>query len=183
MSSLNDKQEMFCREYLVDLNATQAAIRAGYSKRNANRIASENLSKLDIQKRIATLKAERIEDVRTDANFVLKRLLDIISLDIQDILDDQGNLLPVSVWPKEWRTSVDAFDILSVKSSKKQISMIRSIRMPNKLKSIELLGKHIDISAFKDKLELTGKDGGELVINVISKKAKEGIDKLKESLS
>ncbi|HHS3623431.1 TPA: terminase small subunit, partial [Proteus mirabilis] len=42
--ALTDKQEMFCREYLIDLNATQAAIRAGYSERTANRTASENLS-------------------------------------------------------------------------------------------------------------------------------------------
>lgn len=42
--ALTDKQEMFCREYLIDLNATQAAIRAGYSAKTANRTASENLS-------------------------------------------------------------------------------------------------------------------------------------------
>jgi len=53
--ALTDKQEMFCREYLIDLNATQAAIRAGYSVKTANRIAAQNLSKLDIQNRIAEL--------------------------------------------------------------------------------------------------------------------------------
>ena len=47
--ALTDKQEMFCREYLIDLNATQAAIRAGYSAKTANRTASENLSKPDTQ--------------------------------------------------------------------------------------------------------------------------------------
>ncbi len=57
--ALTDKQEMFCREYLIDLNATQAAIRAGYSAKTANRTASENMSKPDIQLRIAELKAQR----------------------------------------------------------------------------------------------------------------------------
>ena len=61
--ALTDKQEMFCREYLIDLNATQAAIRAGYSAKTANRIAAQNLSKLDIQNRIAELKTKRNEVV------------------------------------------------------------------------------------------------------------------------
>jgi len=46
--ALTDKQDIFCREYLIDLNATQAAIRAGYSAKTANRTASENMSKPDI---------------------------------------------------------------------------------------------------------------------------------------
>lgn len=55
---MTDKQKKFCDEYLIDLNATQAAIRAGYSKKTANRIASENLSKLDIQEYISAKKKE-----------------------------------------------------------------------------------------------------------------------------
>lgn len=65
--ALTDKQEMFCREYLIDLNATQAAIRAGYSGKTANRTASENLSKPDIQSRIAELKAQRNDLVGINA--------------------------------------------------------------------------------------------------------------------
>ncbi|HBS9937649.1 TPA: terminase small subunit [Klebsiella pneumoniae] len=57
--ALTDKQEMFCREYSIDLNATQAAIRAGYSEKTANRTASENLSKPDIQLSIVEDKAQR----------------------------------------------------------------------------------------------------------------------------
>lgn len=54
--ALTDRQEMFCREYLIDLNATQAAIRAGYSAKKANRTASENLSKPDIRPELPNLK-------------------------------------------------------------------------------------------------------------------------------
>ena len=56
--ALNDKQRRFVEEYLIDLNATQAAIRAGDSAKTANRTASENMSKPDIQSRIAELKAQ-----------------------------------------------------------------------------------------------------------------------------
>ena len=55
MAKLTPKQKAFCDEYLIDLNATQAAIRAGYSEKTANRIGNENLSKLDIQNSIKEL--------------------------------------------------------------------------------------------------------------------------------
>lgn len=80
MQKLSAKQEQFCREYLVDLNATQAAIRAGYSAKTANRIASENLSKPDIMERVAELKQERIEKVARTAQDVLN---DIIAVTVQ----------------------------------------------------------------------------------------------------
>lgn len=58
MTKLTAKQERFCREYIIDLNATRAAIRAGYSEKTANRIASENLSKLDIQEKNTAVAAK-----------------------------------------------------------------------------------------------------------------------------
>lgn len=76
-TSLTDKQKLFCEEYLIDLNGTQAAIRAGYSKTTANRIASENLSKLDIQEYVAELKAERSDKLKINAEWVLQRFADI----------------------------------------------------------------------------------------------------------
>ena len=77
MAKLTAKQERFCREYIIDLNATQAAIRAGYSKKTANRIASENLSKLDIQKKIQELRQERAERTEITQDKVLKELAGI----------------------------------------------------------------------------------------------------------
>ena len=59
--ALTDKQEVFCREYLIDLNATQAAIGARYSDKTANRAGSENLSKPNIAQRIIDLKLEHNE--------------------------------------------------------------------------------------------------------------------------
>lgn len=90
--ALTDKQDMFCREYLIDLNAKQAAIRAGYSVKTANRIAAQNLSKLDIQNRIAELKTKRNEDVGIDADYVLRRLVEIDQIDVLDILNDDGSI-------------------------------------------------------------------------------------------
>lgn len=94
--ALTDKQKMFCREYLIDLNATQAAIRAGYSAKTANRTASENLSKPDIQSRIAELKAQRNDLVGINVTYVLNRLVEIDQMDVHSILTSTGELKPVS---------------------------------------------------------------------------------------
>lgn len=77
MAKLTAKQERFCTEYIIDLNATQAAIRAGYSVKTANRIASENLSKLDIQRKIQELQQERAERTEITQDRVLKELAGI----------------------------------------------------------------------------------------------------------
>ena len=69
---LTDKQKMFCKEYLIDLNATQACIRAGYSKKTAKVIGSQNLSKLNIQEEITKLMKKREDKVELTAEKVLK---------------------------------------------------------------------------------------------------------------
>lgn len=72
MSKLTAKQSLFCKEYLVDLNATQAAIRAGYSKKTAQRIGSENLSKPLVAEFIQELMNERSKKVEISSEWVLK---------------------------------------------------------------------------------------------------------------
>lgn len=88
MGKLTDKQEMFCLEYIaVDLNATQAAINAGYSEATAKQIGSENLSKPDIQGRIAELKAERVERTKVDADDIVKQLDEYRRSNIADYVE------------------------------------------------------------------------------------------------
>lgn len=77
---LTDKQETFCREYLIDLNATQAAIRAGYSKKTANEQGARLLANVSIQDRLAVLMAERNDRMQIDADWVLKETEDIYKL-------------------------------------------------------------------------------------------------------
>jgi len=79
---LTDKQKMFCREYLIDLNATQACIRAGYSKKTARSVGCENLTKPYIQAEIQRLKTKRhkkidlsVEKVLKDLEYVRKKTL------------------------------------------------------------------------------------------------------------
>lgn len=78
MAKLTAKQQRFCDEYLIDLNATQAAIRAGYSKRTANRIASENLLKPDIRKYIDARMKEKEAALIADQDEVLRYLTSVL---------------------------------------------------------------------------------------------------------
>lgn len=75
---MTPKQKRFCDEYLIDLNATQAAIRAGYSKKNANNIASENLAKPDIRKYIEKRMAEKESELIADQDEVLRYLTSVL---------------------------------------------------------------------------------------------------------
>lgn len=77
MANLNDKQQLFCEEYLIDLNATQAAIRAGYSEKTAYSIGQRLLSNVEIHARITEMKAKRSEKTNIDAEWVLRRLVSI----------------------------------------------------------------------------------------------------------
>lgn len=183
MIELTAQQERFCQEYIIDLNATQSAIRAGYSVKTADVQGCRLLGNVKVQARIAELNSERIERVQTKADYVLNRLLEIDSLDVADILDDRGDILPVSQWSKAWRTTIDSFDIISMRSVDGILStLLKSVRLPNKLRNLELLGKHIDVSAFKERLELTGENGQPLVINVTTPESKSNLETLKEGL-
>ncbi|HBQ5947824.1 terminase small subunit [Klebsiella pneumoniae] len=157
--ALTDKQEMFCREYLIDLNATQAAIRAGYSVKTANRTASENLSKPDIQSRIAELKAQRNDLVGINATYVLNRLVEIDQMDVLDILTSTGELKPIAQWPKVWRMTLSGLDVIEMAAEGNTTALLKKIKWPDKVKNLELIGKHIDVNAFKETVDHKSSDG------------------------
>lgn len=88
------KQQRFCDEYLIDLNATQAAIRAGYSEKTANRIATENLSKPVIKEYIKARMDEKEDELIADQNEVLKYLTSVLRGESQAevvVVEGQGD--------------------------------------------------------------------------------------------
>lgn len=161
---LTARQEQFCNEYIVDLNATQAAIRAGYAEKNAAKEASRLLGLSHIQEQIAERKSERIERTKVDADYVLNRLVQIDQMDVADILDDQGGVRPISQWPKIWRQFISGVDVTEVGGKgddEGAIIVLKKIKWPDKVKNLELIGKHIDVQAFKERAshEHTGPNG------------------------
>lgn len=159
--ALTDKQEMFCREYLIDLNATQAAIWAGYSAKTANCTAFENLLKLDIQFRIAELKAQRNDFVGINAEYVLNCFIEIDQMDVLDIFLQNGDLKLIKDWLKVWRTTLLGMDVMEMVFAD-SAALLKKIKWLDKVKNFELLGRYVFVQAFKDnvKNEVTGADGG-----------------------
>ena len=93
-AKLTEKQQRFVDEYLIDLNATQAAIRAGYSVDTAKEIGYENLTKPHIQKVIAERMAERSKRTGVNQDRIVEELAKIAFVNIEDVVDtDTGEIL------------------------------------------------------------------------------------------
>jgi phage terminase small subunit len=157
VASLTERQARFVDEYLIDLNGTQAAIRAGYSPRTANEQASRLLTNVSVQELLQERSKDREARTQVNADYVLQRLVQIDQLDVADILDGTGNFLPVLQWPKVWRQTLSGMDVQEMITGDVE-SVIRKIKWPDKLRNLELLGKHVTINAFRDQVqvEVTG---------------------------
>ena len=163
MANLTPKQQRFVEEYLIDLNATQAAIRAGYSERTADSIGLQLLRKTQVAKAIQDAQSTRSERVQIDADYVLKRLVEIDQMDVLDIMDDQMKIRPVSEWPKVWRQYVINLENLELSDGE---GCFKKIKWPDKVKNLELIGKHVSVGAFKDKIEHSGPGGGDIAVTI-----------------
>ncbi|WP_213732647.1 terminase small subunit [Citrobacter europaeus] len=179
MAKLTDKQELFAREFIKDLNATQAVIRAGFSEKSARNQAYRLMTNDDILNRIAELKASRNEQVGVDAAYVLRRLTEIDQMDVFDILLANGELKPIKDWPKVWRTTLSGMDVVEMASAD-SAALLKKIKWPDKVKNLELLGKHVTVQAFKEQTatEITGANGGPVRYADMSEELLE--EKLKE---
>ena len=154
---LTAKQARFVEEYLIDLNATQAAIRAGYSEKTAQQMGSENLLKPVIAKAIQEAQNKRTEQTQIDSAYVLKRLVEIDQMDVLDIMDENLNMKPLKEWPKIWRQYINNIESIELSDGE---GWLKKIKWPDKVKNLELIGKHVSVGAFKEKVEHTGANGG-----------------------
>jgi len=155
-----DRQKRFCEEYLVDMNGTQAAIRAGYSAKTANEQASRLLANINIQECVSKLRHEQQERTKVNADYVLLRLSAIDQMDVLDIMADDGTIKPISEWPKIWRqylSSVEVSEIIEGSGDERSVvGVLKKIKWPDKLKNLELLGRHVSVQAFKDVSKVEG---------------------------
>lgn len=158
---LTAMQEAYCQSYIkTPENQTQAAINAGFSPNTAAVKASVMMRDERIQKRIAELMEERNKRMRVSADYVLMRLVEIDQMDVIDILNDDMSIKPVSEWPKVWRQYLTGFELADMfegrGDEKELIGILKKIKWPDKVKNLELIGKHVDVNAFKERLEVSG---------------------------
>lgn len=157
---MTKKQKRFVEEYLIDLNATQAAIRAGYSPDTAKSIGSENLSKPDISAAVAKAMAERSKRTGINQDRVLQELARIGFARITDVMD------PATAKIKEDASDDDLACIQSVKIKPNEWGTEREVKLCDKKAALELIGRHLGM--WNDKLDLKGVEGV-VIVNDIPK--------------
>lgn len=158
---LTARQSRFVDEYLLDLNATQAAIRAGYSEKTAESQGARLLRNVKVQSAITERKEARSNRTGVDSDYVLHRLVEIDQMDVIDILNDDGSVKAVSEWPKVWRTTLSGLDInrtITNYDEETVENILKKIKWPDKVKNLEMIGKHVTVQAWRDNVDLTNSD-------------------------
>ncbi len=135
---MTDKQKRFCEEYMIDLNATQAAIRAGYSPKTANEQGAQNLVKLS--KYIDQLKAEQSRRTGVSADRVVRELAKIAFVNAGDLIDPET----ASVKLDASRDDLAAVQSVKVKTFGED-GLEHEVKLADKLRALELLGKHLGV--------------------------------------
>lgn len=163
---MTDKQQRFVEEYLVDLNATQAAIRAGYSADTAKEIGYENLTKPHIQSAVAVAQKKRSERTQVTADMVVKELARIGFSDIRSVLTPDGSLLDPQDWDANTAASIASIEVVTNTgdhgkdaNGRKIVEHTHKIKVWDKNAALEKLAKHLGMYAPK-KHEHTGPNGG-----------------------
>lgn len=153
--ALKDRQKKFIKEYLIDLNSTQAAIRAGYSKRTAGSIGFDLLKKPEISTEIR--RELELRSIRTEItqDRVLLEIARLAFNDPRKAFDENGALKPIQEWPDEVAAAVSSIKINEITDSEgNHIGETKEIKFWDKGKQIELAGRHLGM--WNDKLTLGG---------------------------
>lgn len=168
--NLTEKQRRFADEYLIDLNATQAAIRAGYSVQSAKEIASENLSKPNIREYIEQRLAEHSRRTGANQERIMRELARIAFLNPVEIANFDDATIRESVSPD------DAAAIASVKVKRiptpDGVIVEREVKFADKIRALELLGKRF--AMWTDKQQIDGSVGVTVIKDI--NRVKEVID-------
>lgn len=157
---LEPQQERFCQEYLKDLNAKRAAARAGYSEKTAQEQGSRLLSKVNVQQRVQELMEKRAKRVEISSDKILAELARIAMTDISVAFNERGELKPLKDIPKSVRRAIASVEIEQLFEGfgrdRTQIGYTKKVKLWDKLKALELLGKHLKLFTEKHEHELTG---------------------------
>lgn len=173
---MTPKQERFVQEYLIDLNATQAAIRAGYSQRTARQIGDENLSKPDISAAIQQAKAARSERTEITADRVLQELGRIAFFDLRRLYREDGSLKAMHELDDDAAAVLAGVDVVETKGNavmggedglRHVPEFVKKVKIPDKVAALGLAMRHLGM--LKDKTELTGPNGGPLQFQKIER--------------
>jgi len=174
MAVLDDaRAEAACQEYILNGGDQSKAYRKGFPKslkwkaETVHVEASKFFSDPKVRTRVAELQDAAAQVAQSkfgvDAEYVLRRLVEIDQMDFSDILTAEGWIKPPHEWPKVWRQYLSGFDVSEVygkedesDSQRSLVGLLKKIKWPDKVRNLELLGKHKAIKAFIEQKEITG---------------------------
>lgn len=162
MAKLTAKQKRFIEEYLIDLNATQAAIRAGYSPDTAKEIGCENLTKLNIKNEIDKAIAKRSRRTGINQDRVLRELAKIAFVNPSDVINF-GQATVKNGAKEDDLATIASVKVKTIPTEDGDIEE-REVKLYDKLKALDLIGKHLGM--FKDKVEVNGDMGVKIVDDI-----------------
>lgn len=154
---LTPKQRFFVVEYQKDFNATQAAIRAGYSKRTADRIGPELLGKTCIAEAIKEATEKRLKKIEISAERVLQEIARCSLFDVRKLFNEDGSLKPPHEWDDDTAAAVAGLDVQEITVGEK-VGTVKKVKTVDKRGSLELLAKHFKL--LTEKIEHSGPGGG-----------------------
>lgn len=151
--NLTPKQIRFCEEYLIDLNGTQAAIRAGYSKKTANEQSARMLANVSIQEYVQELKTKRSERTEITQDMVLKEYARIAFLDPRKLFDENDNLIPLTKLDEDTARAIAGIDHTTVYDKKTKLEeTTKKIKLTDKKGALDSVARHLGM--FNDKLTI-----------------------------
>ncbi len=136
---LTPKQEKFCQEYIVDLNGTQAAIRAGYSQKTAYSMAEKLLKKPEIKAKVAQSRKEQESRTTIDADWAIQRYGEIANFKIEDVVSFNGSQVifkPMSEWTPDAKGAVSSLKL-------DRNGNVVEIKTHSKLAALDALARHL----------------------------------------
>lgn len=164
-SKLTPKQKLFIKEYLIDLNATQAAIRAGYSEKTANEQGSRLLVNVNISSAIQKAMDDRCKRTDITADRVLQEIARISFLDIRKLYNHDGSFKDIHELDDDTAAAISGIEVEQLwegrGEDREQIGTLHKVKLSDKRAALEMLARHVKVC--KGSLEVTGKDGQDLV--------------------
>lgn len=141
--ALTPKQKRFVAEYLIDLNATAAAKRAGYSEKTACEQAARLLANVKVQAAVQSAMQEREKRTEITQDMVLRETAKLAFFDIRKMFDNNGKPLDISKLDDDTAAALVGLDVQDVSDSDgNYVGFIKKYKMADKIKALELLGKH-----------------------------------------
>lgn len=150
MAKMTEKQKRFIEEYLIDLNATQAAIRAGYSPKYADREGHKLVENSRVSEAIEKALAERSRRTGINQDRVVQELAKIAFVKITDVVNDDCEILPDA--DEADLAAIESVKVKSIPTKSGEVGVEREVKLSSKLKALELLGKHLGM--WNDKLDV-----------------------------